>query len=66
MENSSDDVEISDISLRLGYLYYRGEGCEQNKEKAEEYFNKSVDFTMKKILLFVILLEIFIIFINRT
>ena len=44
MENSSDDVEISDISLRLGYLYYRGEGCEQNKEKAEEYFNKSVDY----------------------
>ena len=39
-----EEIGQASSAFGLAKLYYRGEGCEQNKEKAEEYFNKSVDY----------------------
>ena len=39
-----EEIGQASSAFGLAKLYYRGEGCAQNKEKAEEYFNKSVDY----------------------
>ena len=40
----NDDNIFSQAAYRLGYAYYDGEGVEQNKETALEYFQKAYDY----------------------